>query len=311
MSIDQLDEVGRSDHPGPVLPDGAVRLRTGLHILPHGADEIFVRAGSRAAFSKVIKDPGRRQLLARIVQEATEPVSTDDLAATLGASAPDVADLLKQLLDAEVITTVARDQAGRTVQVIGDGRLARYLTADLSEIDKVAGAVRVGADAWRESDVAELTGDLVVVATDHLHPALNHEVNAAAHDSGTPVLFCHIDGTELVVGPLVLPGESACYLCFDVQDEGARHLRDEFLIYKDALDRAQPETEAEPASAMLAAAWTALAVARFDPETADFLVGRVLRVETSRMEVMTHRVLQIPRCPVCANVRPDLEHTFL
>lgn len=311
MITELLDQVESVKNAQPVPAGTIVRLRTGLHILPHGADEIFVRAGSRAAYSKVIKDPGRRQLLARIVQQVTEPVAADDLAARLGASVGDVADLLSQLSDAEVIITVEGDQTVRNVQVIGQGRLARHLAQDLAELDRVGAVDLVASDAWRDSDVAELTGDLVVVATDHLHPALNHEVNTAAHDRGTAVLFSHIDGTELVVGPLVLPGESACYLCFDVQDEGARHLRDEFLIYKDALDRAQPETEADPASAMLAAAWTALAVARFDPATADFLVGRVLRVETSRMEVMSHRVLQIPRCPVCANFRPDLEHTFL
>lgn len=301
MSIDLSDELEIA------AGDRLVRLRSGLHVLPHGFDEVFVRDGARAAFSKVIKDPRRRQLLARVVQHSTEPVSASGLAQVLDAPLVDTTELVDQLIQAGVVTVVEAPPTPLSILVVGDQTYARYLRRDLGELEHVALRPAEPVDP-----PGDLTGvDLVVVATDHLRPALNHEVNAAGHDASVPVLFSYIDGSELTIGPLVVPGESACYLCFDMQDEGARHLRDEYLIYKNSLDREAPTTGADHAGALLAAGWTTMAVARYSPGEADFLVGRVLRVETSRMEVMTHRILQIPRCPVCSGSRPDLEHTFL
>jgi bacteriocin biosynthesis cyclodehydratase domain-containing protein len=311
MIVDLIEELdGDAAHPQSAAQT-VVRLRSGLHVLPHGFDEIFVREGARAAFSKVIKDPRRRMLLARLVQLTTEPVTAIQLAELLEASVADTTELVDQLVEAGVVAPVTAPPALLSVLLVGDGRYADYLRRDLAELDHL-NLREPTALLSSEEESPELDGvDLVVVATDHLRPALNHEVNAACHEAMVPVLFSYIDGSELTIGPLVVPGDSACYLCFDMQDEGARHLRDEYLIYKNSLDRDAPVGAADRATAVLAAGWATMAVAKYAPADADFLVGRILRVETSRMEVMAHRILQIPRCPVCSAVRPDLEHTFL
>lgn len=311
MLIDLVKDLnGATDPATTPAEQTVVRIRSGLHVLPHGFDEIFVRDGARAAFSKVIKDPRHRMLLTRVVQHTTEPVTAAELADRLKASLTDTTELIDQLLEAGVVVPVVAAVPPLSVQLVGDGRLAEYLRRNLAELDHIVLREQDGPSS--EQTLPDLTDvALVVVATDHLRPALNHEINAACHDARVPVMFSYIDGSELTIGPLVLPGESACYLCFDMQDEGARHLRDEYLIYKNSLDRDAPTNGAERAGALLAAGWATVAVSRYVPGETDFLVGRILRVETSRMEVMAHRILQIPRCPVCSAVRPDLEHTFL
>lgn len=67
-----------------------VQVRTGLYLLPHGDDEIFVRDGSRATFSKVIRDEDRRRLLTSIIQSATQPVDVAELATKLEVDEADV-----------------------------------------------------------------------------------------------------------------------------------------------------------------------------------------------------------------------------
>lgn len=67
-----------------------VQVRTGLYLLLHGDDEIFVRDGSRATFSKVIRDEDRRRLLTSIIQSATQPVDVAELATKLEVDEADV-----------------------------------------------------------------------------------------------------------------------------------------------------------------------------------------------------------------------------
>jgi hypothetical protein len=107
-----------------------------------------------------------------------------------------------------------------------------------------------------------------------------------------------------------VPGLTACFNCFDVFDESGRQHRNDFLIYKDQLGEGRP-IPVRPTNAYLAAAWAAQGVEQFVRDGRSFLVERVLRVDAERMEVITERVFQLPRCPVCSRGRPELRHTFL
>jgi bacteriocin biosynthesis cyclodehydratase domain-containing protein len=158
---------------------------------------------------------------------------------------------------------------------------------------------------------AAAEGELLVLATTHLRPALSLRVNELAIERGVTVLHVCLDGPEARIGPVVVPGVTACYACWESQDEGSRHLRHDFLAYKDRLARVPSETEARPAVVHLAAAWAALAAHPAASGRGSFLHGRSLRVETERSEVVSHRILQLPRCPVCSRARHDLRHAFL
>ena len=292
------------------------RLRTGLYLLPHGDDEIFVRDGSRSAFSKIVSDPDRRRLLTCVVQAAAAPVSAQSLAEAWSEDLSALSSIIDQLADAGVLAPIERAAPTTLVALLGQGHVARTTellaqgTDHLSiirptDLEDVATLL----DERREDDPA---GPVVIaVANDALDPELALDANALALERHVPVVFTHVDGTEAVVGPFVIPGETACYLCHDLQDEGARHLRDEFIVYKDSLRRGIPGPGADPAVAGLAAAWLRLALDRWRSDSRGFLDQRVLRVECSRMEVMTHRILTIPRCPACSTTRAELQHTFL
>lgn len=291
------------------------RLRTGLYILPHGDDEVFVRDGSRSAFSKIVRDSGRRRLLSRVVQSATEPISAQGLAVTWQQDPEALEDIVTQLADAGVLVALENTSPLVRVALIGEGGLADTLTALARDDDRLVVTRYDDLDALRAGfgtdDEPGVEAGVIAAVGDVLDPALCLDLNALTLEYGVPAVYAHVDGTEAVIGPFVIPGETACYLCHDLQDEGARHLRDEYIVYKDSLRRGVPGPGADPAVAALAASWLRLALAKHSLGERGFLDQRLLRVETSRMEVMTHKVLTIPRCPACSTSRPELEHTFV
>lgn len=292
------------------------RLKTGLYILPHGDDEVFVRDGSRAAFSKIVKDPKRRRLLSRVVQAATDPICIGSLAEAWTEDPDALSEIVDQLTDAGVLVPIETQTQTITVRLLGEGVVADTLAGfahgdDRFEVVTYGSLPDLQAFLDDHESGPEPDTSVIAVCTDALDPALCLDANAVAIQYAIPIVFAHVDGVEAVIGPFVIPGETACYLCHDLQDEGARHLRDEYLVYKDSLRRGVPGPGADPAVAALAAAWLRLALAQRDPHVRGFLDQRVLRIESSRMEVMSHRILTIPRCPACSSTRADLEHTFL
>lgn len=299
-------------------------LDLGLHITPYGEDELFVRRGSRSPFSKVIRDDARRGLLAPVLQTLRTAQSVDDVVTALDADAEAVAEIVDLLLEHDVLVRADRapdadEVAPAAATVLGHGPLLEATHRLLVDEGLAATLVPIApGDADEEDaavtdviDRAAAAEELVVLATTHLRPALSLRVNELAIERGVTVLHVCLDGPEARVGPVVVPGVTACYACWESQDEGSRHLRHDFLAYKDRLARVPSETAARPAVVHLAAAWAALAAHPTASGHGSFLHGRSLRVETERSEVVSHRILQLPRCPVCSRARHDLRHAFL
>lgn len=299
-----------------------LRLDLGLHITPYGDDELFVRRGSRSPFSKVIRDDARRGLLAGVVQTLRTTQRVEDVVAALDADADavsEIVDLLREhdvLLRAPDADTAA---AAPAATVLGHGPLLHAVHRLLDEEGLATTLAPVEpADAATEDAVvlaaverAAAEGELLVLATTHLRPGLSLRVNELGVEHRVPVLHVCLDGPEARIGPVVVPGQTACYACWETQDEGSRHLRHDFLAYKDRLERVPSEAHARPAVVHLAAAWAALAARDAASGRSTFLHGRSVRIETERSEVVGHRILQLPRCPVCSRARHDLRHAFL
>lgn len=317
------------DRPPPPEPalDGAsvLRLDPAIHAIPYGDDELFVRRGSRSVYSRVIRDDSRARVLSPLVGALSEPASLGDLRARHPGREEQV-DAALELLEREGVVQRVTDRAARSaddrpVHILGDGQIARIL-ADALTIP-VATTLQthssVSSNGAHGTDLLDLEldehvgedGRLVVVAIDHLRPALSHAVNVWAADVRRPWLNVTTDGTELLVGPIVVPGRTACFNCFEIQDEATRQHRDHFLVYKERLELDGRRPETSTAAAYLAASWAALAVTQFEESGSSFLVERLLRIDLDRMDVVSQRVYALPRCPVCSRVRHDLRHTFL
>lgn len=200
----------------------------------------------------------------------------------------------------------------------GDGKPAgRAWSAWSAHLNGSAGVVTVrpgsvDGDPAAVGAIVDET-DVVVLALEGFRPALLHQVNRAAVAAGRPWLPVYADGSEMIVGPLVVPGESACYNEHEIQHESSRVLRREYLLYSEE-QAGQPAGDLPallPPFAAIAASWAVVALIPFLADGASFLVGRAIRIDFERLEITQEHVLRLPRCPVCAPHRPAFRHPFL
>jgi bacteriocin biosynthesis cyclodehydratase domain-containing protein len=175
-----------------------------------------------------------------------------------------------------------RDALGEaTVSVLGDGSLA----GDVGRL-----LLRAGVGAVERGWAA----DLVVAAPAPDDAGRLEEWNAEALAHGVPWLqLVPFDGSIAAVGPLFVPGETACHACFrlrravDGTAAGERQLRAHHLS-SPALDAAVAGLAASVAVQWLATHDSAAA-------------GCLLALEPEpHLSLTRHAVYRVPRCPACS-----------
>jgi bacteriocin biosynthesis cyclodehydratase domain-containing protein len=104
------------------------------------------------------------------------------------------------------------------------------------------------------------------------------------------------DGRSLVVGPLYLPGQSACHACYRLRRASASGYEEDFeLVDVEPIRAACPEALAAVAAG-LAATITLRWLSTSDPS----LPGRCYALEAGVvLGLSLHHVLRVPRCPAC------------
>ncbi len=156
--------------------------------------------------------------------------------------------------------------------------------------------------------------DFVICALEAFSSSLLHLVNSVAIDLEKPWISVYIDGSEALVGPICVPGETACYNDFEIQHEATLgSTKDEYLIYKEALSNGHFDAThlALPPYLSIASGLAATGIFRFLTMGSSFLVGRVNRIDFERMSIDYENVLRLPRCPACGPHRPGYRHLFM
>jgi bacteriocin biosynthesis cyclodehydratase domain-containing protein len=177
-----------------------------------------------------------------------------------------------------------------TVDVVGGAAVGE----DVARLLRLTGIERVRPAAWR----ARRDADLVVVAPapgelDRV-PAWNRRAWSA---SSPWVLVRPFDGRFTGVGPLVVPGESACHEC-SVRRRGAC-----FGFGADVFDvEAAPVAAVAPPSIASAIAALAADVALRWTIGRDTTLPGLLHVLEAAPDlcITRHTVLRVPRCDVCS-----------
>jgi ribosomal protein S12 methylthiotransferase accessory factor len=110
---------------------------------------------------------------------------------------------------------------------------------------------------------------------------------------------------RVLVGPIFVPGETACYDCYRKRlDSHRRHLAAFQALerwQRDRNERPEP-SPVLPAVARLAAAWTALEVFHYVTRVASpRTLGRVLVYDPAEARLGIETVLKIPWCPTCGD----------
>ena len=173
-----------------------------------------------------------------------------------------------------------------------------------------------------ESDPMDVAGwralledvDLALAVLDRpvLFSPRMEDFNRAAVVAGVPWVSVAIVGGEVVhLGPAVLPGQTACYKCFELRFKSNLECLDAHGAFEDYINSVNPPAKdfgCLPPVVQMAASMVTLEVVRMaDPRGAPTVGGRLLTLDSRTFEAASHPVLKIPRCPACgaANDRPS------
>lgn len=155
---------------------------------------------------------------------------------------------------------------------------------------------------------------LIAIALDRPEPESLERVNQLSQDYKIPLIHSRIYGTEGIVGPLVIPGKTACLKCHHLRMMRNYDFYDEYVAWEKWIkNEGRQKRSATPSTGSFTsviAGMTALEIIKqvsgfHEPE----LYGRFLTVNSLSFEVMPHPVLKIPRCPSCGNARGKVGHT--
>lgn len=154
---------------------------------------------------------------------------------------------------------------------------------------------------------------LLVSCWDRGFMSANHWSNRAAVELRVPAVFAESRGHRVYAGPFVLPGQTACYMCYRMRAVACEEELKEAMAYEAFLD-ARKRTELDrravmPPALSWAAALLALDCLRFLVlSMPPSLGGRVLELNTLDLETTAHPLLQQPACPVCQKKNPRRRH---
>jgi bacteriocin biosynthesis cyclodehydratase domain-containing protein len=248
-------------------------------------------------------------------------------------------------LCASSVTVLGLGQAGsavaRALALAGVGRLTLADASPVREEDVWGGAFYAAADvgrpraealseqlgrlnehvraepaAWSPDAAAEAVRPLVegaslaVLCPDDFHPAAYGAVNEACLAAGTPWINRRALGFEVSVGPLVVPGESPCYRCFDLRLLGNLIDAGERQKLHAHLDREALHTGWLPVAHGVELL-VSECLKRLSGFRSPATIGHAVFLSPAGGDVRRRPLLRIPRCPACGrgarHERPSID----
>ncbi|MEO7588809.1 MAG: TOMM precursor leader peptide-binding protein [Arachnia sp.] len=205
-------------------------------------------------------------------------------------------------------TALAERAAALTVGIVGSGDTVDGLARSLTEAGIGTVLMR---DVRDEESAIVLVADCDFVVT-VVAPELSATrvwVNAASLAADIPSLHAAIIGTRAEVGPLVLPGEGPCYLCWRMRALACASDFTTAMAREEALDRVRraPDTARPVLPHLVPSVVSALCrevlaatLAVFPPR----LAGGVLAIDGIVPKETLHPVLPRPDCEACRKKGP-------
>lgn len=181
------------------------------------------------------------------------------------------------------------------VAVAGGPRLAATLTRELLR----AGVGRVDRVGWEATGLDRAYDVAVAAAAPHELSELADWDRRRGDDGIAWLALPPFDGRLAPIGPLVVPGETACLACYRLRRAATSDCRDELR----ALERTPSSARAATALESLVAGVATLALLRYLAGLDPTLPGSFYALDAGvPLSLSRHRVLRVPRCPACSEV---------
>ena len=176
------------------------------------------------------------------------------------------------------------------VAVGGSSTVARALVRVLSEAG-LANVQRV------ELDDAETRAELLIAAPGPDELTMLRSLNERLLDRKAPWLqVLPHDGRIVAIGPVFVPGVSACYACYRVRRGAGSGCEEDIEL----VENTPPRAGAPSPITMIAAGIAGILALRWLGAEDPTLPGRCYSLETDAVLRLHHDVvLRVPRCPAC------------
>lgn len=316
------------------MTEGArkLRLRSGYMVVP-GETAIHIRSLRRTL---LLRGQHASTLLPQVLSALDGVRTVDEVAATLSPSDTvlqvvtllERAGLLEESVAADaygippgfraLLDGIGADVSETTIKLkrakvglLTNPEFAPYLSEALMAFGLSADQITVVDDpsSWRDQiDQIARDSTVLLAALPGWQPNLFMDINQACVKAGTPWLPVQSENeVSLLIGPLVVPGESACYACFERRRRANLMDGAEMQTALDSIVTTQPAVGnfhlrsvrplLEPAFAMAAT------------EVLKYVVGldfylatlnRVICFTPFAMEMESLPVHKVPRCPTCS-----------
>jgi oxazoline/thiazoline synthase len=296
------------------------RLRPGLAIAPGQDDGVpvtWVRAGSRILKLRGTGVPRMLSLL-----DGTRTL--EEVCGVLASETPErvaaVVDHLRKngLLDPTALVSPSFAAQARALCDLGfDGpAVLRAIAAARVVVageEPVASAVLRALRRWgmrrakRAAPGFPHGADLAVITHDADAEEALSVFNANAVRARLPWLLVQAGGFRVRLGPLFLPPETACFVCYARRLDGNMAAYEHHTLFTDALRRPEarlpPRDDVAPGVAILAGELAAAEAVRFlasgTSGLAPVLYGAFADYALTGHTASVHPVLKVPRCAAC------------
>ena len=182
----------------------------------------------------------------------------------------------------------------------------------------------ISGDENDASQMREVFADvnLGIVALDSFSPDALHTANEIAIELDRTWLFVYVDGSEISLGPIFVPGETPCYLELTIQEDAGLRWRGQSWLYNEKKNdlvkeiRSTGRSMHNPLSTMIschadvAAGIASREVLQLLTSKASSLGSRNLQISFEDLEFVYTNVMALPRCPACSISRAPYRSTF-
>jgi adenylyltransferase/sulfurtransferase len=191
------------------------------------------------------------------------------------------------------------------LDAVGAGRAERVATLARGAAPQVN--IVASAEPLEEEDDLRRAvdgADFVVCCLDAGQTNLVFKLNRVCLADGHPWIACGLAGAEVVVGPAVDPGRSACYMCYRMRAVACAGNAQHAFSYERQLDRRRRDDSAQRENLVFSAGIAGNLVASEVVKTlsglaAPSLIGRILTLRLTDLSIERHAVLRKPDCPAC------------
>jgi thiazole/oxazole-forming peptide maturase SagC family component len=154
-------------------------------------------------------------------------------------------------------------------------------------------------EAWADS-LSDQDFSCLVATCDFGGPQLMLEWNRFCVESGVHFLPVVLDRFTGTIGPLVIPGETACYECFRLRENANMDAPEVERIPETGAAERQAVTGFHPAMANVLGELAAMELCKVYGGGMSWRPNRIIEVNLMGPAVFSRRVLKLPLCPVCS-----------